>query len=200
MGDPCSHVGKGGHVRLMATGPWRHSSELGAGCEDRLRKWFCSSSWQSPVSRLIDRGNHFLRTFVNCQYRLEGQEANRLVSSYSRPWAHLAENTPSAQMQEPTFRSPTRLRTNALRQSRQFSKILRPRSCDVGSIHIALYVDDMDAALSRASEAGWVAVAEPQTVEGGERDGMRLIYLRGPDGVTVESMQNARIASGTTSP
>ena len=73
-------------------------------------------------------------------------------------------------------------------------KILRPRSCDVGSVHIALYVDDLDAALSRASEAGWTAVAEPQTVEGGERDGMRLIYLRGPDGVTIEFMQNARTA------
>ena len=79
-------------------------------------------------------------------------------------------------------------------------KILRPRSCDVGSVHVALYVDDMDAALSRASEAGWTAVAAPQTVEGGERDGMRLIYLRGPDGVTVEFMQLARTSLGTASP
>ena len=35
-------------------------------------------------------------------------------------------------------------------------------------------------------------VAEPQTVEGGERDGMRLIYVRGPDGVTIEFMQERR--------
>jgi catechol 2,3-dioxygenase-like lactoylglutathione lyase family enzyme len=69
--------------------------------------------------------------------------------------------------------------------------IIRPRSCDVGSVHIGLYVDDMDAALARVAEAGWMPVAEPQTVEGGERDGMRLIYLRGPDGVTIEFMQNA---------
>jgi hypothetical protein len=34
-------------------------------------------------------------------------------------------------------------------------------------------------------------VAEPQTVEDGERKGMRLIYVRGPDGVTIEFMQNA---------
>jgi catechol 2,3-dioxygenase-like lactoylglutathione lyase family enzyme len=56
----------------------------------------------------------------------------------------------------------------------------------VGSVHICLYVDDMDAALARVADAGWFPVAEPQTVKGGERNGMRLIYLRGPDGVTIE--------------
>jgi catechol 2,3-dioxygenase-like lactoylglutathione lyase family enzyme len=70
-------------------------------------------------------------------------------------------------------------------------KILRPRSCDIGSVHIGIYVDDMDAALARVAEAGWMPVAEPQTVQGGERDGMRLIYVRGPDGVTIELMQDA---------
>jgi catechol 2,3-dioxygenase-like lactoylglutathione lyase family enzyme len=70
-------------------------------------------------------------------------------------------------------------------------KIIRPRPCDVGSVHVGLYVDDMDAALARVAEAGWGPVAEPQTVQGGERDGMRLIYVRGPDGVTIEFMQNA---------
>jgi catechol 2,3-dioxygenase-like lactoylglutathione lyase family enzyme len=70
-------------------------------------------------------------------------------------------------------------------------KIIRPRSCDVGSVHLGLYVDDLDIALARVAEAGWLPVAEPQTVEGGERDGMRLIYVRGPDGVTIEFIQNA---------
>jgi hypothetical protein len=31
-------------------------------------------------------------------------------------------------------------------------KIIRPRSCDVGSVHIALYIDDMDLALTRVGE------------------------------------------------
>jgi catechol 2,3-dioxygenase-like lactoylglutathione lyase family enzyme len=67
--------------------------------------------------------------------------------------------------------------------------IFKPRSCDVGSVHIALYIDDMDLALARVADAGWTPVAEPQTVEGGDRDGMRLIYVRAPDGVTIEFMQ-----------
>jgi catechol 2,3-dioxygenase-like lactoylglutathione lyase family enzyme len=70
-------------------------------------------------------------------------------------------------------------------------KVIKPRSCDVGSVHIGLYVEDMDAALARVAEAGWMPVAEPQTVKDGERKGMRLIYLRGPDGVTIEFIQNA---------
>jgi catechol 2,3-dioxygenase-like lactoylglutathione lyase family enzyme len=68
---------------------------------------------------------------------------------------------------------------------------LKPQSCDVGSVHLGLYIDDMDAALVRVAEAGWFPVAEPQIVEGGERNGMRLIYLRGADGVTIEFIQNA---------
>jgi catechol 2,3-dioxygenase-like lactoylglutathione lyase family enzyme len=71
-------------------------------------------------------------------------------------------------------------------------KIIRPRSCDVGSVHIALYVDDMDLALARVAKTGWMPVAEPQTVQGGERNGMRLIYVRGPDGVTIEFMQERK--------
>ena len=67
----------------------------------------------------------------------------------------------------------------------------KPRSCDVGSVHIGIFVDDIDAALTRVAGAGWFPVAEPQTVEGGERDGMRLIYVRGLDGVTIEFIQNA---------
>ena len=70
-------------------------------------------------------------------------------------------------------------------------KIIKPRSCDIGSVHIGLYVDDMDVALARVAEAGWIPVAEPQAVQGGERDGMRLIYVRGPDGMTIEFIQDA---------
>jgi len=76
-------------------------------------------------------------------------------------------------------------------QAPEDRKFFRPQSCDVGSVHIGLYVDDLDVALARVGEAGWMPVAEPQTVQGGERDGMRLIYVRGPDGVTIELMQNA---------
>jgi catechol 2,3-dioxygenase-like lactoylglutathione lyase family enzyme len=77
-------------------------------------------------------------------------------------------------------------------------KRFKPRSCDVGSVHVCLYVDDMDAALARIAQAGWFPVDEPQTVKSSQRDGMRLIYVRGPDGITIEFIQAAHDKSSSS--
>jgi catechol 2,3-dioxygenase-like lactoylglutathione lyase family enzyme len=74
-------------------------------------------------------------------------------------------------------------------------QVLKPRSCDVGSVHVAFEVDDLDALLDRVRQSGWNAVGTPQTVEEGERAGLRLAYVRGPDGVTLEFLQPARSSS-----
>jgi catechol 2,3-dioxygenase-like lactoylglutathione lyase family enzyme len=68
-------------------------------------------------------------------------------------------------------------------------RIMKPRSCDVGSVHVAFYVAGIDALLARLAAAGWNALGKVQTVESGERAGLRLIYVRGPDGVTLEFLQ-----------
>lgn len=73
---------------------------------------------------------------------------------------------------------------------------LKPRACDVGSVHLAFLVEDLDALLARVSAAGWQALGQPQTVQGGRRDGLRLFYARGPDGVTVEFLQPPRQPDG----
>ena len=65
----------------------------------------------------------------------------------------------------------------------------RPRSCDIGSVHLALDVDDLDAALATVAPHGWLAVGEPQTIAGGTRRGTRVVYVRDPDGTTLELMQ-----------
>lgn len=66
---------------------------------------------------------------------------------------------------------------------------LRPRPCDVGSLHLAFDVDDLDAVLARIAAAGWTAVGEPQVVAEGARRGTRVVYARDPDGTTIELMQ-----------
>jgi catechol 2,3-dioxygenase-like lactoylglutathione lyase family enzyme len=65
----------------------------------------------------------------------------------------------------------------------------RPRSSDVGSVHLAFYVENIDALLAHIAGFGWLPVGEVQTVQSGERKGLRLIYVRGPDGVTIEFLQ-----------
>jgi glyoxylase I family protein len=63
------------------------------------------------------------------------------------------------------------------------------RPCDVGSAHIALTVDDLDAVLSTIAASGWKTGGEPQTLKTGPNAGKRVVYVRDPDGTTIEFMQ-----------
>jgi glyoxylase I family protein len=63
------------------------------------------------------------------------------------------------------------------------------RPCDVGSLHVAFTVDDLDAVLSAIAASGWRAVGKPQTLKAGPNAGKRVVYVRDPDGTTIEFMQ-----------
>ncbi|MCP1117903.1 VOC family protein [Robbsia andropogonis] len=64
-------------------------------------------------------------------------------------------------------------------------KIHQPRSCDVGSAHLTFAVSDLDETLRRVEDAGWMRLGAPQTMP----NGMRVVYVRGPEGHTVEFMK-----------
>jgi catechol 2,3-dioxygenase-like lactoylglutathione lyase family enzyme len=63
------------------------------------------------------------------------------------------------------------------------------RPCDVGSVHIALTVDDLDAVLQKIAASGWKAAGKPQTLTAGPNAGKRVVYVRDPDGTTIEFME-----------
>ena len=63
------------------------------------------------------------------------------------------------------------------------------RPCDVGSAHVALIVDDLGAILKRIAVSGWKAAGKPQTLQSGPNAGKRVVYVRDPDGTTIELMQ-----------
>jgi catechol 2,3-dioxygenase-like lactoylglutathione lyase family enzyme len=63
------------------------------------------------------------------------------------------------------------------------------RPCDVGSAHVALTVDDLDAVLEKVAACGWNAAGKPQTLTTGPNAGKRVIYVSDPDGTTIEFMQ-----------
>jgi catechol 2,3-dioxygenase-like lactoylglutathione lyase family enzyme len=71
-------------------------------------------------------------------------------------------------------------------------KHVDPRPCDVGSVHVALTVDDIDAVLSAIAASGWKAVGTPQMLTTGPNAGKRVVYVRDPDGTTIEFMQPPR--------
>jgi glyoxylase I family protein len=66
------------------------------------------------------------------------------------------------------------------------------RPCDVGHVHVALTVDDLDAVLKKIAESGWRAAGEPQILKQGPNAGKRVVYVRDPDGTTIEFMQMPR--------
>jgi catechol 2,3-dioxygenase-like lactoylglutathione lyase family enzyme len=63
------------------------------------------------------------------------------------------------------------------------------RPCDVGSIHVALLVEDLDVVLAQIAVSGWEPAGKPQTLSTGPNAGKRVVYVRDPDGTTIEFMQ-----------
>ncbi|HEY7000698.1 MAG TPA: VOC family protein [Candidatus Udaeobacter sp.] len=76
-------------------------------------------------------------------------------------------------------------------QERKQDAHLRP--CDVGSAHVALIVDDLDAILDAIDASGWKAAGKPQTLQSGPNAGKRVVYVLDPDGAIIEFMQQPRI-------
>jgi glyoxylase I family protein len=64
--------------------------------------------------------------------------------------------------------------------------------CDVGAAHVALIVDNLDTILSAINASGWKAAGEPQTLRSGPNAGKRVVYVRDPDGTTIEFMERPR--------
>jgi len=72
------------------------------------------------------------------------------------------------------------------------------RPCDVGSVHVALLVEDLDAVLAQIAASGWKAAGQPQTLTVGPNAGKRVVYVRDPDGITIEFMQQAKQTVSST--
>jgi glyoxylase I family protein len=63
------------------------------------------------------------------------------------------------------------------------------RPCDIGSVHVALLISDLDLVLEGISSSEWKAAGKPQTLTTGPNAGKRVVYVRDPDGTTIEFMQ-----------
>ncbi|HXY61174.1 MAG TPA: VOC family protein [Chthoniobacterales bacterium] len=70
---------------------------------------------------------------------------------------------------------------------REKGNTLRP--CDVGHVHVALTVENLDSLLEKIAASGWNAAGEPQSLTSGPNAGKRVIYVRDPDGTTIEFME-----------
>ena len=64
-----------------------------------------------------------------------------------------------------------------------------PGTAPAGSSHICLRVDDLAGTLARAEAAGGRRVTDPFQIDSGINDGGAAVYLRDPDGYTIELFQ-----------
>jgi catechol 2,3-dioxygenase-like lactoylglutathione lyase family enzyme len=65
------------------------------------------------------------------------------------------------------------------------------RPCDVGFAHVAYDVDDIDAAIAASRPHGFAPIGAPTVIDQGPNRGNRVAYLRDPDGITVEFIEQA---------
>ena len=79
-----------------------------------------------------------------------------------------------------------RYETNGIRGGDQ------PRVYDDGAAHIALDVDDLDAALAASAEHGVLPVGEIITIDAGPNQGRRVVYLQSSYGLSLELIQAGR--------
>lgn len=67
----------------------------------------------------------------------------------------------------------------------------QPRVYDDGAAHIALDVDDVEAAVRAAKDQGFEPVGEIITIDDGPNKGRRVVYLQSAYGLSIELIQSA---------
>jgi catechol 2,3-dioxygenase-like lactoylglutathione lyase family enzyme len=63
------------------------------------------------------------------------------------------------------------------------------RPCDAGFAHLAYDVDDMDAAVDAAAAHQVLPIGDITVIDKGPNAGRKVVYLRDPDGVTIEFIE-----------
>src|SRR5205807_9767985 len=63
------------------------------------------------------------------------------------------------------------------------------RPCDVGSVHVAFTVENLDDVLNTIAASGWRTAGQPQTLRPRLNAGKRVMYVRDTDGITIHFIQ-----------
>ncbi len=67
---------------------------------------------------------------------------------------------------------------------------VRPRPCDLGSLHVAMNVTEMDVMLEKARAWPLEQVGEVIVIDQGPNTGSRIVYLRSPEeGLIIEMIE-----------
>jgi len=131
----------------------------------------------------LDRAVDFWVGTLGCTLAREGRLTGEFAADVT--------GVPGADISMAVVLAPGGHRIELLQYHRpEDRRCLRPRPCDVGSVHLALTVDDLDAVLDSAARAGWEPAGRPRAMEGGPRAGTRFAYMHdAQDGITLELIE-----------
>jgi catechol 2,3-dioxygenase-like lactoylglutathione lyase family enzyme len=68
-------------------------------------------------------------------------------------------------------------------------EVVVPLLCDSGAAHVALNVTGIEALVAASAAYGFTAVGQIVEIDAGPNRGSKVVYLRGPDGITVEYIE-----------
>lgn len=133
----------------------------------------------------LEQAHRFLVDVLGCEYLYS-------LGPFSHPdegddWMtrHLAVHPDTVMVENRWFRLAGQTLFEVFHYSAPDQQTQPPRNSDVGGHHVALYVDDLDAAVNHLRTAG-VEVLDGPTASRGPAEGNRWIYFRSPWGMQFE--------------
>jgi lactoylglutathione lyase len=135
----------------------------------------------------IERSVAFYRDAIGLRLRHRQEQANEYTSTFvGYPDAHLRV----AQFELSDGGSP---RSGHVLELVEYvhpkGGTVPPGTNAVGNVHLAFEVSELDAIVQRAVAAGATPVSTPQRITAGINEGGRTVYLRDPDGITIELVE-----------
>jgi catechol 2,3-dioxygenase-like lactoylglutathione lyase family enzyme len=107
-----------------------------------------------------------------------------------RDWTEAHVNVPGARLSLVMLQLCPNLRLELFRyELPQDARTTPPRNCDIGGHHLALKVEDMDAAVKYLTSRGVRVMAGPIVVSAGPMAGLRARYFLDPWGNQLELVE-----------
>jgi catechol 2,3-dioxygenase-like lactoylglutathione lyase family enzyme len=128
----------------------------------------------------LTRSMRFYRELLGC-------EVSPVVRAEG-PFFEAITGVPGCQMDVAFVRLPGHvIELLCFRNPTGRTSTLRP--CDPGFMHVCIKVAEIDRVIELVRNAGFEAVGPTQRAAGGPVDGLKVVYVRDPDGVVLELIE-----------
>jgi catechol 2,3-dioxygenase-like lactoylglutathione lyase family enzyme len=128
----------------------------------------------------LDRSIHFYRNLLGCEVSAPVRAAGPLFETIT--------GVPGCQIDIAFARVPGHV-IELLCYRNPPGQVSTLRACDPGFMHVCLKVADLHRVVEEIRGAGFQPVGPIQQAEGGPVEGLKVVYVRDPDGVVLELIE-----------